>query len=89
MKLAVFNPVVVLTVVRSLGCVPLFVAPWTAARPVPILCCLPEFAQTHVHGVSDAVQPSHPLSSPSPSALNLSEHQGLLQKVTLCIRWPE
>ena len=40
-----------------------------------ILQCLPEFAQTHVHWVSDAIQPSHPLSPPSP-ALNLSQHQG-------------
>ena len=39
---------------------------------------LPEFAQTHVHRVGDAIQPSHPLSSPSPPALNLSQHQGLL-----------
>ena len=45
----------------------------------PVLHYLPEFAQTHVHGVSDAIQPSHPLSSPSPSALSLSQHQGLFQ----------
>ena len=38
---------------------------------------LPELAQTHVHQVGDAIQPSHPLSSPSPSAFNLSQHQGL------------
>ena len=37
----------------------------------------PELAQTHVHQVSDAIQPSHPLSSPSPPAFNLSQHQGL------------
>ena len=42
---------------------------------------LPELAQTHVHWVSDAVQPSHPLSFPSPPALNLSQHQGLFQWV--------
>ena len=40
---------------------------------------LPEFAQTHVHWVSDVIQPSHPLLSPSPPALNLSQHQGLFQ----------
>ena len=40
---------------------------------------LPEFTQTHVHRVSDAIQPSHPLSSPSPPAPNLSQHQGLFQ----------
>ena len=43
----------------------------------PVLHYLPEFAQTHVHWVGDAIQPSHPLLSPSPSALNLSQHQGL------------
>ena len=43
---------------------------------------LPELAQTHVHWVDDAIQPSHPLSSPSPSALNLSQHQGLFQWVS-------
>ena len=40
---------------------------------------LQEFTQTHVHRVGDAIQPSHPLSSPSPPALNLSQHQGLFQ----------
>ena len=41
-----------------------------------------EFTQTHVHRVGDAIQPSHPLSSPSPPAYNLSQHQGLFQWVT-------
>ena len=45
----------------------------------PVLPYLLEFAQTHVHWVSDAIQPSHPLSSPSPPAFNLSLHQGLFQ----------
>ena len=45
----------------------------------PELHCLPEFTQTHVHQVSDAIQPSYPLSSPSPPALNLSQHQSLFQ----------
>ena len=40
-----------------------------------VLRYLPELAQTHVHPVSDAIQPSHPLSPPSPPALNLSQHQ--------------
>ena len=44
----------------------------------PVLHYLPEFAQTHVHWVGDAVQPSHPLSSRSP-AFSLSQHQGLFQ----------
>ena len=40
---------------------------------------LPEFTQTHVHRVSDAIHPSHPLSSPSPPARSPSQHQGLFQ----------
>ena len=44
----------------------------------PVLHCLPEFAQTHVHWVGGASS-SHPLSSPAPPALNLSQHQGLFQ----------
>ena len=51
-------------------------------RGFPVLPCLPEFAQTHVHGVGDAIQLSHPLLSPSPPALNLSQHQGLFQWVS-------
>ena len=43
---------------------------------------LPEPTQTHIHWVSDAIQPSHPLSSPSPPAFNLSQHQGLFQWVS-------
>ena len=42
----------------------------------PVLHHLPEFAQTHVYWVGDAIQPSHSLSSPSPSAFNLSHHEG-------------
>ena len=47
-----------------------------------VLHYFPEFAQTHVHPVSDAIQPSHPLSSPSPPAFNLSQHRGLFQWVS-------
>ena len=43
---------------------------------------LPEFTQTHVHWVGDAIQPSHPLSSPSPPAFNLSQHQDLFKWVS-------
>ena len=46
---------------------------------LPVHHQLPEFTQTHVHQVGDAIQPSHPLSSLSPSALNLSHHWGLFQ----------
>ena len=45
----------------------------------PVLHYLLEFAQIHIHGVGDANQPSHPLSPPSSSALNLSQHEGLFQ----------
>ena len=48
-----------------------------------------EFTQTHVHWVGDAIQPSHPLSSPSPPALNLFQHQGLSNQSVLHIRWPK
>ena len=49
----------------------------------PVLHHLLEFAQIHVHWVSDAIQPSHPLLPPSPHALNLSQHQDLFQWVGL------
>ena len=49
---------------------------------LPVHHQLPEFTQTHVHRVGDAIQPSHPLSSPSPPALNLSQHQGLFKWVS-------
>ena len=58
----------------------------------PVHHQLPELAQTHVHQVSDAIQPSHPPSSPSSPALNLSQHQGLSVKnneFVLYIRWPK
>ena len=46
---------------------------------LPLHHQLPEFTQTHVHQVGDAIQPSHPLSSPSPPVPNPSQHQGLFQ----------
>ena len=49
---------------------------------LPVHHQLSESIQTHVHWVSDAIQPSHPLSSPSPPALSLSQHQGLFQWVS-------
>ena len=48
---------------------------------LPVHHQLSEFTQTHVHQVGDAIQPSHPLSSPSPPAPNPSQHQGLFQSV--------
>ena len=48
---------------------------------LPVHHQLPELTQTHVHRFHDAIQPSHPLSSPSPPAFNLSQHQGLFKWV--------
>ena len=70
-----------LSSVQSLNRVRLLAAPWTAAPQAPVHCQLLEFTQTHVHRVGDAIQPSHPLSSPSP-AFHLSQHQGLFQWVS-------
>ena len=56
---------------------------------LPVHHQLPEFTQTHVHRVSDAIQPSHPLSSPSPPACNPSQHQGLFPWVNSSMRWPK
>ena len=55
----------------------------------PVLHHLPELVQTHVHWVSDDIQPPHPLSSPSPPAFNLSQHQSLFNESVLHIRWPK
>ena len=49
---------------------------------LPVHCQLPEFAQTHAHWVGDAIQPSHPLLSPSPPAFNFSQHQGHFQWIS-------
>ena len=56
---------------------------------LPVHHQLPKFTQTHVHWVGDAIQPSHPLSSPSPPTLNPSQHQGLFIESALRIRWPK
>ena len=55
----------------------------------PVHHQLPEFAQIHVYLVGDAIQPSHPLSAPSPSAFSLSQHQGPSNESVLLIRWPK
>ena len=52
---------------------------------LPVHHQLPEFTQTHVHWVSDGIQPSHPLLSPSPTAFSLSQHQGLFQMSKLLV----
>ena len=72
----------VLQSVQSLSRVRLFVTPMNCSTPsLPVYHQLPEFTQTHVHWVGDAIQPSHPLSTPSPPAPNPSQHQGLFQWV--------
>ena len=53
----------------------------------PVHHQLPESTQTHIHCVGDAIQLSHPLSSPSPPALNLSQHQGLSNESAVHIMW--
>ena len=68
--------------IQSLSHVQLFVTPWTTAHQASLSIKTPklhllEFTQTHVHWVDDAIQPSHPLLSPSPPTFNLSQHQGL------------
>ena len=54
----------------------------------PVLHHLPELVQTHIHWVSDTIQPSCPLSSPCPPAFNLSQHQ-IFNESALRIRWPK
>ena len=68
-----FSCSVMLDSLHSMDCSP---------RGFPVHHQLPEPTQTHVHWVSDAIQPSHPLLSPSPPALNLSQHQGLFRWVS-------
>ena len=56
---------------------------------LPVHHQLPEFTQTHVHRVDDAIQPSHPLSSLSPLDFNLSKHQVFSSESVLHIKWPK
>ena len=66
---------------QSLSRVQLFATPWIAARQAPLSITNSRSSLRHVHQVSDAIQPSHPLSSPSPPAPNPSQHQSLFQWV--------
>ena len=62
---------------------PILCDPMDCSTPgLPIQHQLPEFTQTHVHWVGEAIQPSHPLSSPSPPAFNLSQHHGIFKWVS-------
>ena len=63
--------------------------PMNCSMPsLPVHHQLPEFTQTHVHQVGDAIQPSHPLTSPSPPAPNPSQDQSFPMS-HLCMRWPK
>ena len=66
--------------------VQLFVTPWTSAPGLSVPHHLLKFAQVHVHCIGDAIQPSHPLTLSFPSALSLSQHQGLFQRVRCSLR---
>ena len=86
------GPFLYVAAVQSLSHVQLFARPWTAAcQASPVLHYLPEFAQTHVYWVSEAIQPSHPLSPSFPLAFNLSQHQVFFfsNESVLPIRWPK
>ena len=56
---------------------------------LPVHHQLPESTQTHVQRVDDAIQPSYPLSSPSPPAPSPSQHRVFSNESTLCMRWPK
>ena len=74
----VLQPIQFSSVVQSC---PTLCDPMNHSTPgLPVHQQLPEFTQTHVHRVRDAIQPSHPLSSPSPPAPNPSQHQRLFQR---------
>ena len=74
-----FDPIQFSSVAQSC---PTLCDPMNRSTPgLPVHHQLPEFTQTHVHRVSDAIQPSHPLSSPYPPAPNPSQHQSLFQWV--------
>ena len=76
------------TSVQSLSHIQLFATPWTAACQASLTITDSWSLLKLVHRVSDAIQPSHPLSLPSPPAFNHSQHQGLFQGV-FHIRWPK
>ena len=82
--------VLVVIVFHSQLC-PTLCSPTDCSTPgFPVLHLLPEFVQTHFHWVGDVIQPSHSLSSPSPPAPNLSQHQGIFSNESVaCIRWPK
>ena len=74
-------------VVQSPSYVQLFGTPMDCSMlGLPVPHCLSKFAEVHVHCISDAIQPSHPLTPSSPSALNLSQHQGFFHWVSCLLQ---
>ena len=77
------------TSVQSLSHVPLLATPWTAALFFPVHHQIPELAQTHVHGVGDAIRPSHPLSTLILLPSVFSNTRVFSSESALLIRWPK
>ena len=73
--------------VQSLSQVRLFASPWTAARQASLSITNSEFAQTHVHSFSDAIQRYHPLLFPSPPTLNFPNIRVFPNESVRCIKW--
>ena len=88
-KFSICLPLLLLLLLSRFSRVRLCATPWTAARQASLSIANSESTQTHVHWVDDAIQPSHLLSSPSPPALNLSQHQGLFQWVSWRLAVPK
>ena len=82
-------PYIPLSSVQSLSRVRLFAISWIAACQASLSITNSKSTQTHVHQVGDAIQPSHPLLSPSPPAPNSSQHQGLFKWVNSSMRQPK
>ena len=72
----------IVAVVQLPSHVQLFATPWTEVGQASLCLIISWFVQVHVHCISDAIQPSHPLMLSFPCALNLSQHQGLFQRVS-------
>ena len=75
--------------VQSLSCIQLFATLWNSAHQASLSITNSQILQTHVHWDGDAIQQSHPLSSPPPPAPNLSQHQGLFKWVSSSYQWPK
>ena len=75
--------------IQSLSRVRLFATPWIAARQASLSIINSQSSLKLVHRVGDAIQPSHPLSSPSLPAFNLSQRQGLFKWVSPSHQWPK